>query len=234
MASDEGFRPKNLIIFFCVLLLAGAGGAGAYLAEVLYLRPMREQRVLVENLKSIVAQFTRDYRKAEIEVVSQSEQPLRTAFKFTEVNEQGDALSEPRAFTVEGDVAYFDALVIKFEEPFKPLDELPLKQEHLAEPLLHKALIVFRRVFGEKQKPEDGFPLDQPGAAPGVYATKDQSALERKLWSQFWQLANDLKLAREHGVRAAHGQAVYTKLVLGKRYIIEQRVTGEMTIKPVR
>ena len=59
------------------------------------------------------------------------------------------------------------------------------------------------------------------------------SAFEQRLWAQFWELANDPQLAKEHGVRAAHGQAVSMKLQPGKYYVLEQRLTGDMTIRPV-
>jgi hypothetical protein len=59
------------------------------------------------------------------------------------------------------------------------------------------------------------------------------TGFEKALWNEFWQLANDPKLAKSRGVRAAHGQAVSMKLQKDKYYVLEQRVTGDMTIRPV-
>ncbi|MCY3020889.1 MAG: hypothetical protein NTW87_17875 [Planctomycetota bacterium] len=234
MASESRLTPKNVIIVAFVLLTVGAGGAGMYLAEKHFYGPLREQKRLVENLKLVVTQLTRDIRIADVAVLEQTGNPLTTTIKFVEVDEQHKAIGPVRKFTFSGDEVYFDSLVIKFEEPFKPLNELPLKQQDLAPTLMNKAIIFFRRAFSDKQKPEDGFPLDTPGCAPEPYRHKGPpSAFEQQLWQQFWDLANDPKLAKEHGVRAAHGQAVSMKLRKDKYYVIEQRVTGDMTIRPV-
>ncbi|HYG77246.1 MAG TPA: hypothetical protein VEK08_19735 [Planctomycetota bacterium] len=223
-------RSKNAIIGLFILLCIGFGAGGVYLAEKLYWGPMREQARLVANLKLIVEQLTKDVRMAEVAVLSQT--PERTKFKFVEVNEKGDAIGEPVVIDVEGEEVYFDMLVIKFEEPFKPLNE-SLKDKELSEQFMNKSIILFRRVFSSKQKPEDGYVLDKPGQTPGGYGSKAASDVEQKLWQEFWELANDPKLAKERGVRAAHGQAVYTKLKKDKYYVLEKRVSGEATIKPV-
>jgi len=137
-------------------------------------------------------------------------------------------------FTINGDVAYFDTLVIKFEDSFVPVERLPLSEAVLQSYLARKAIIFFRRVFSEKQKPEDGYPLDTPGNPPGPYRPgTDMTPFERQLWKEFWDLANDPKLAVRRGVRAAHGQAVYTKLQPDKYYVLEKRLSGDLTIRPV-
>jgi hypothetical protein len=53
------------------------------------------------------------------------------------------------------------------------------------------------------------------------------------LWRDFWALANDPRLAADRGVRAAHGLAVYTRLQLRRYYVLEQRLDGDLTIRPV-
>ena len=234
MAGAPSLTPRRVVIVVLVLLAIGAGAGGIYLAEKLYYGPLREQKRLIENLKLVVEQLTRDVRIAHVVVVDQKDSPLTTTIRFVEVDEKDTPIGPARTFTLDGDEVYFDSLVIKFEEPFKPLNELPLKQQDLSAPLLHKAIILFRRVFSSKQKPEDGFPLDMPGAVPEAYRPRLQpTAFEQQLWAQFWDLANDAKLAKEHGVRAAHGQAVYMKLQRGKYYVLEQRLTGDMTIRPL-
>ena len=140
MGNSSGSAPGRAAIVLFILLAIGAAAAGIYLAEKLYYGPMREQQRLVANLKTIVEQLTRDIRMAEVAVVSQTREPLTTTFKFVEVNAKGAPVAQPKTFTVNGEEVYFDALVIKFEEPFKPLNELPLKQQELAPPLMNKAI----------------------------------------------------------------------------------------------
>jgi hypothetical protein len=230
--SHEGVKSVSAMIWTAVLLAAIA--AGVYLAEKLYLGPLREQQRLVSNLKAIVSELTRDIRVAEVSVVDQGGDPLQTTFRFVEVNERREPLAPAKVFTISGDVAYFDTLVIKFEDSFMPLERLPLSDEILRSHLARKAIIFFRRVFSEKQKPEAGFPLDTPGDPPGAYRPGTAlSPFEQELWRDFWVLANNPRLAAGRGVRAAHGLAVYTRLQPGKYYVLEQRLDGDLTIRPV-
>ncbi len=224
--------PRTAIILLFVFFAIFLGAGGVYLADRLYLEPMRQQQRMIANLKTIVEQLTRDVRLAEVVVLEQT--PEKTRFKFVEVTEKNEPLGAPKVFEIAGDVAYFDTLVIKFEDAQKFFDDERLKREDATKQLCNKAIILFRRVFGEKQKPEDGFTLDAPDAAPEIYRPPaPPSGLEQQLWRDFWKLANDPALARARGIRAAHGQAVYTKLQTDKYYVLERRITGELTIRPV-
>jgi hypothetical protein len=225
---------KNVVVLLVVLAIIGAGAASVYLADKYFYEPLREQKRLVENLQVLVDRLTKDVRVAEVAVVGQQASPLKTTFRFVEVDEHGARLGESKTFTIDGDEVYFDTLVIKFEERFKPLNDLMLKQDLVAEKLLGKSIIFFRRIFGAKQRPEDGFPLDAPNNAPGSYRGKlEPTKLEQQLWKEFWELAVNPTLAKERGVRAAHGQAVSTKLVPGKYFVLERRLSGDLTIRPV-
>jgi hypothetical protein len=93
--------------------------------------------------------------------------------------------------------------------------------------------MIFRRVFSNTMKPEDGFRLDIDGQAPEVYAAeKAPSEFERDLWRRFWELANDEDLARTKGIRAIHGDAPFMQLAPGRIYEIHLRSTGEVAITP--
>lgn len=226
--------PKNLIVFFASLLVVGAGAAGVYLADRHFYAPMREQKRMVDNLKAIVELLTRDERIAQVVVIEQGGEPLRTKFRFVEVDARGEPCCDPIVFDIEGKVAYFDTLVIKFEEPYLPLNDQALKQEEMGR-LTGKSVIFFRRIFGEKQKPEDGLPIDSFGQAPGAYRGKTPpTEVEQQLWKEFWDLANDADLAKKRGVRAAHGEAVYTELKKDTLYVLERRFGGDLTIRPDR
>ena len=74
----------------------------------------------------------------------------------------------------------------------------------------------------------------KPGNIPDIYGTSlRNNSFQKHLWNDFWDLATNPKLAQERGVRAAHGQAVYTKLEKGKYYVLERRLTGDLSIRPV-
>jgi hypothetical protein len=59
------------------------------------------------------------------------------------------------------------------------------------------------------------------------------SDFERKIWNDFWLIANDNSRAAELGIFAAHGSAVSMRVKPGMSYQIELRSTGTMTMKPV-
>lgn len=222
---------KTRFVLFGAIVI-GILLTAVYMVEEFYLEPMRRQQQLISNLKEVVAQLTRDIRIAEVVVLNQDMET--TTLRFLEVDKNGEKIGEPHIYTIKGDIAYFDTLVIKFLDDYSPIGELPLDDAMLKPYLQDKAIIFFRRVFGEKQKPEDGFPIDPIGEAPPVYSsTSGPTSFQKQLWDEFWELATDPKLARKRGVRAAHGQAVYTKLQKGKFYVLERRLTGDLSIHPV-
>ena len=227
-------RPKYSMLFLFSLLAIAAGAGGVFLADKLYYQPMLEQKRLVANLETIIQELTRTVRVAEVYVLEQTQNPVKTTFKFVEVNDQREPIGDAKMFTVDGDVVYFDALVMKFEQPFDAFDKLPLKEtdkKELAARMVKKSIISFRRVFGEKQKPADGFPLDTPGQVPAAYRSNLSSEkYEQELWNGFWELANNPKLARERGVYTAEGEAVYKPLHKDKYYVIEQSISGGLNI----
>ena len=179
----------------------------------------------IEQLETAVALLKVDHRVAQISVLSQQGSAetgdLTTTFRFVELSEAGEPIEPPRAFTIEGDVVYIDAWVIKFDD------------EHieLADPLRATSVCLFRRVFGEKQQPSEGFALDAVGSRPAPYRSgRPMSDLERDIWGQFWEYANDPVRAQKAGVRAAHGEAPSIKLVPNLRYRVLLRASGGLTI----
>ena len=133
-------------------------------------------------------------------------------------------MTEPRTLTVKGDLVYVDYWVVKFSD----------ESVEAGDPLRGTSICLFRRIFGEHQNPVDGYVLDAVGSRPVGYGSgREPTEFETEIWVQFWELANNPKLAKAHGVRAAHGQAVSMKLQPGKYYVLEQRLTGDMTIRAV-
>jgi len=125
--------------------------------------------------------------------------------------------------TLPGQEVYFDTLVIKFDDHFVEQDD----------PLKGHALMLFRRIFSSTMRPEDGLTIDSEGKAPEIYAEgQAPERFEKDLWTRFWELANDEQLAKEHGVRAIHGDAPYMRLESSRIYEILLRSTGEVIITP--
>ena len=181
----------------------------------------------IERLDTVVRLLKVDHRVAQIRVVDQrmgeDQEHVVTTFKFVEVDQEGHPLDEAQTFTVQGDVVYIDAWVVKFMD------------EHVeqADELRSTSVCLFRRIFGEFQEPKDGFVIDAVGSRPNAYGPgSDMSDFEREIWSKFWDIANDPLKAKEVGVRAAQGEAPSIKLKKGKLYRLELRASGGLTIVP--
>jgi hypothetical protein len=141
-----------------------------------------------------------------------------------ELNDAGQPIGQPRQFDIRGDMVYVDYLRVTFEDKYVEKSELDRST----------AICLFQRIFGEHQEAADGYQLDEVGTRPTVYAQgAEMSDFERKIWSDFWLIANDPKQAAELGIYAAHGAAVSMRVRPQATYLLELRSTGDMTIRPV-
>jgi hypothetical protein len=137
--------------------------------------------------------------------------------EFVELSETGDPIGTPRKFRIEGEVVYVDYLVVKFEDKYVEAADLERGM----------SVCLLNRIFGEFQKPNDGHTLDEPGKRPSAYARGGVlSDLEKKIWDDFWNIANQPEKANELGIRALHGDAVSIKVHKGKSYRISVRASG--------
>lgn len=190
-------------------------------------KDIAEKQKQIEQLRTAVRLLKVQHRLAHLEVLSQEISPqtgqLETRLRFIEVDDGGKPIDKPKEFTIEGDVVHVAALVIKFADEYV----------EAGENLRGASICLFHRLYGDKQPPEKGFPLDPVGSRPAVYQTGQQmSDWERELWKNFWEYSNNPAKARDVGIRAAHGDAVYQQLRPGKRYKVLLRSTGEFTIQP--
>jgi hypothetical protein len=205
--------------------LAALVGAAAWFASQYLLKDWELRR-----LKEVVARLEADRRAADVTDVRREVDPAAktewTAFRFVEYGPEGNALPA-KEFRVQGTVVYFDALVIKFD------------REHVkaGDALRGKSLFLFRRIFGEHQKPVDGFPVDgsdAPGGVPVPAAYRLSPGrvgdFERELWGDFWRLAGDEAYQKAMGVRVAHGEAAYTRLEPGKTYHLRIESAGGISL----
>jgi hypothetical protein len=227
-------RPHPLRAALRTALLVAAAAFGLYIADRLVLAPRREQQQRIEELErqkraleSVVQRLKHTDRRAQVVVLERTEDPQggppTVKLRFVEVDPQGTPMGKEREFILRGEEVYFEALVIKFEDRYVEQGEA----------LRGKALLLFRRVFTNELKPDDGYPLDERGMAPEVYAAQEApAAFERDLWARFWEYANDPAAARAKGVRALHGEALVVRPRKNMVYILELRQTGELTIRP--
>jgi hypothetical protein len=217
------------------VVLVAAAAAGIYTVDRLFLAPRRQLEARIaelglENgrLKTYLKLMEFTERRAQLEVIQQTKNEAGetvSTLLFTELDAQGGVVGAQRTVELKGDEVYVDTLVIKFEDHF-------VEQ---GDPLKGKALLLFRRIFTNRVKPDDGYVLDHQGVAPAVYASVSAtSGFERDLWTRFWEVANNEALAKQAGVKAMHGQAVYGRLVPNRIYTLLMRSTGELILPPPR
>src|SRR6185503_5583617 len=141
-----------------------------------------------------------------------------------EIDDQGKPIGPAKQFEVVGDMVYVDYLHVTFDDDF--IEHADLERG--------TSLALFQRIFGEHQAPVEGFQLDTVGSRPSAYAGGAQmSEFEKKIWTDFWLIANDPQKAAELGIHSAQGAAVAMRVQQGKTYELDRRSTDDITFKPV-
>ncbi len=236
--NNSRSHPIRSFLWSVVLVAVAAGSI--YLAYELVVKPrqalqnqIREQQGIIlkleqekQRLEAFLKILKHIDRRARVEVLRQakdSQGNLQTTIRFTEIDDSGRPINAFRDLTLPGQEVYFDTLVIKFDDHF-------IEQ---GDPFKGRALMLFRRIFSSTMRAEDGFVIDIEGQAPDVYAEREApSGFEKDLWKRFWELANDEKMAKQHGVRAIHGDAPYMRMEPDRVYEVCLRSTGEVIITP--
>lgn len=188
---------------------------------------LRIKEEKIQKLDTSLRLLKVNHRVGWLTVLEQDVDPstnqLYTVGQFVEVNDKGEAISEPKQFRINGDVVYIDNWVVKFDDEFVERAEIDRGT----------SLVLFRRIFGEHQPPTDGFAIDTVGSRPQAYGTDGvMSDFEKKIWEEFWTIANDESRAKELGIRAAHGEAPSMKLQKGKSYKVMLRASDGLSITP--
>jgi hypothetical protein len=176
--------------------------------------------------EAMIKRLGRAKRVAHLQVTDQKKdirgKVLETKLVFIELNDRGAEVAR-QDFAVPGDVLFVDAWTIKFDS------------ERVAEgdPLRGHSLLLLRRIYSDQMKPQDGFTIDTPGAIPPAYAASDIGEYERRLWKNFWLIAESAEAARESGVRIAQGEAVYKPVRAGQTYELILDAVGGISLKPL-
>lgn len=187
------------------------------------------KRAVIAKLETAMGFLKLRHRIAHLRVVDQSENAetglVTSKVEFFEVDEEGKPVSEtPQTFDVVGDRVYIECLVVKFDDAY-------IEQNALDR---NTAICLFQRIFGEHQEPKDGFPIDQVGTSPAAYARYGETSdFEKRIWADFWNIANNPAKAKELGIRAAHADAPSIRVREGVTYELELRTTGEFTLWPL-
>jgi hypothetical protein len=232
-------------------VVVAAAGIGGYTAYDLYHEPheqlaekqaeLDQARTDLENNRKQLAATAAELDRTKVamqllkvrrriarlkclEQTKSDEGKLTSLLEFIEVNDEGLPIGQPKQFKVDGDLVYVDYLTVKFDDKYVEQSDLDRST----------ALVLFQRVFGEHQEPAKGERLDNVGTRPTAYARGTlMSDFEKKIWDDFWLIANDPARARDMGIVALHGDAPSMRVQPGKTYELDLRTTGEMSFRAV-
>jgi hypothetical protein len=215
-------RTAAKLAFLALLVVAGVAGLMFNRRDTTVAR-LNDARQKNEQLKQVVQRLEAERRVADVIVTGQKNEGgvQKTTLLFVEYARDGSTLPA-RRFTIDGNVAHIDAIVVKFDRDFVQ-DNDPLRGHSLA---------LFTRLYGENQPPEKGFRIDTPGEIPDVYRSADPqvSDFERELWANFWKLADDEAYRKSRGVRVAQGEGVWVPFYPDKLYTVTLDSDGGLNI----
>ncbi|MBP8303810.1 MAG: hypothetical protein KBE04_06770 [Phycisphaerae bacterium] len=203
-------------------LFAGAAVIGAAIGWRVLTVNRTIDRLLTENrhLKTAIVNLTEETQIGYAKVLSQEQTPtgLVTRIRFVETDPRDSSPILEKEFELDGDVVHFDALVVKFGS------QLVMDGKE-------RALTLWRRVYGERMRPEEGFPIEEPGKEPARYRslTEKLGLRDRQVfWQGIWDLANDPKRLEPLGIKAVFGNVVYEQLRPGRIYIFKADSSGSL------
>ena len=205
-----------VIVGICLVVLA-------YLGRGYYHRAMTIHQLLAENkhLQQAITNLTYEDQIGYAKVIAQepNDGKILTTIKFIETA-RDDKLKTilEKEYTIEGDIVHFDALVVKFG------DKMVMNGKT-------KAMFLWRRVYGEKMTPEEGFAIEEPGEEPKRYSDLLQVLpikQQQLFWSNIWDLANDPDKLKQHDIEAIYGNVVYSRLRPGLIYVFKISPTGQV------
>ena len=194
-----------------------------YLSRGLYYGTKTIYELLAENkqLKQAITNLTQEEQIGYAKVIEQQikDGKVFTTVRFVETA-RDDKLKKilEKDYTIEGDVIHFDALIVKFG------DKMVMDGRT-------RALYLWRRVYGEKMTPENGFAIEDPGKEPQRYNDLLRVLPVREkdvFWSGIWSLANDPERLKEYDIRAIYGNVVYSRLTKGLIYIFKISSVGQV------
>lgn len=197
--------------------------AAAFIGPGIYRGAMTLHELLTENkqLKQAITNLTDEEQIGYAKVISQREENgrLLTTIRFVETDRSDKTrVILQKEYTIEGDVVYFDALIVKFDDKMVADGK-------------SRALYLWRRVYGERMAPGEGHAIEEPGAEPRRYSGLLQTLPmkhQELFWCGIWDLANDPEKLHKQGIKAIYGSVIYQKLREGLIYVFKISPTGQL------
>ncbi|MHC4960728.1 MAG: hypothetical protein ACYTGA_01200 [Planctomycetota bacterium] len=181
------------------------------------------EQLLNENLelKTAITNLSQEEQIGYAKVLSQEtrEGQLFTKILFVEADPEDFTKHILRKeYEIQGDVIHFDTLIVTFGS------ELVMDGKE-------RAMYLWRRIYGEKQTPEQGFPIETEGnPSPRYTQLCEKLSIEdgQLFWDEIWKLSNNPKRLENIGIKAVYGNAIYRQLKPGLIYIFKVSSTGSL------
>jgi len=223
-------RPALKLLGLTLMLIAATGSLIYYQHVSSTSKQIEKLQDEKRELEQVVTRLSTENRVADLLVSHQEtdEKGVKhTTLLFVEYDKQNNPLPA-RSFTIEGDTAHIDALVIKFDRGFVA-DNDALRGHSIA---------LFTKIYGDHQSPADAAMIDAPGKIPDIYRGADPqvSEFETSLWSDFWKLYDDANYRQSKGVRAMGGHGLWGPFQPNRLYTITLESAGglSMTSEPLK
>ena len=216
---------RTLVKLCFLSLLVVAGAAGLYYQQRNTTAAKLDEAVRkTEQLQQVVRHLQAERRVADVIVTDQRvvDGVQKTTLLFVEYARDGTTPLPAKRFTIDGNVAHIDALVVKFDRGFVEENDS----------LRGRSLALFTRLYGENQPPEKAHRIDSPNEVPEVYRGDGPqvSDFERQLWSNFWRLTDDEAYRQKNGVRVAQGEGVWVPFQPDRLYTLTLESDGGLNI----
>lgn len=204
-----GAASSVAILFVGVSVLIGAQSLNTLLNN------NKELRLAVSRLSE---EQQIGYAKVIVQTKDKNGQ-LWTKLKFVETSPHNtEEIVNEQSYVFVGNVIYFDLLIVRF-----PKDMIADGKE--------RSLYLWRRVYSDKQAPEEGFIINPEGEFPARYKdlfSKLRLVDQKILWDNIWALSNDPSALSEYGIQAIYGNAVYKKVKPGLVYMFKLDASGNV------
>jgi hypothetical protein len=223
-------RPLAKIFGLTFALLIASVGVVYYQHAVSTEKKIEKLQDEKRQLEQVVTRLEHEKRVADVLVSRQEKNEagiLETTLLFVEYDKAGNSLPA-KSFTIQGNTAHIDAMVIKFEHDYVAQSDA-LKGHSIA---------LFTKIYGDKQSPSDAATIDTPGTIPDIYRGADPvvTEFETSLWKDFWKLYDDENYRQSKGVRALGGHGLWGPFLPDKLYTITIESDGglNMTSEPLK
>jgi hypothetical protein len=212
---------KALSALITIVILGAIGVAGLLIWRYNSSRTIAQLLKENKELQAAMANLSAERQIGYAKVISQKkvEGKIITKLKFVETDRK-DMLKRvlEKEYELEGDIIHFDSLIVKFDK------QLVIDGKE-------RALYLWRRVYSDKMRPEDGFAIETQGDEPKRYADicRKLKLKDKELfWKEIWKLADDKERLAEYGISAIYGNVVYRKVRPGLVYVFKISSTGNL------